>query len=376
MTLARRILLAVYAATYMAARPLLFRRSPAAAHEDALRALACADASSPLLAMLNSLRRVALPRCPVNVGGVDLPLPLIIAAGFVKGTGFGDERAALDAVKRGDNIMPGWSSLPALAGPVEFGSFTRLPRLGNDGTVLWREPASRSLQNRIGLKNPGARAAADFLAARRDRLPPIFGINIAPTPGMTDFDRELADILDSLKLFIDAGVRPAWYTLNLSCPNTEDDPAGRQTAHKAQALCSAAVALLRQETIARPLWVKIGPALGEMQYRELINAVAAAGGRAVIATNTLAQPIPEDSSTSAGVSGGRLHEHAFRACAILLDEQRAHGLSVDVIACGGILDAPSFTHFRALGIAAAQYWSALVYSGPLAAALILRGNER
>lgn len=376
MMLARRMLLAVYAAAYrMIARPLIFRRSPAAAHEDALRALACADATPLLLAMLNGLRRAALPRCPVSVGGVDLSWPLMVAAGFVKGMGFDDERAALGAVKRGDNIMPGWSSLPALVGPVEFGSFTRLPRLGNAGTVLWREPASRSLQNRIGLKNPGARAAADFLAARRDRLPPAFGINIAPMPGITDFDQERADILDSLKLFIDAGVRPSWYTLNLSCPNTEDDPAGRQTADKAQALCGAAVALLRQKADAPPLWVKIGPALGEAQYRELISAIAAAGGRAVIATNTLAQPIPEDPSISAGVSGGRLREYARHACAILLDERRARNLNVDVIACGGVLDAPSFAHFRSLGVAAAQYWSALVYSGPLAAALILQGND-
>jgi dihydroorotate dehydrogenase len=376
MMLARRLLLAVYAAAYTAARPLIFRRPPEAAHEDALRLLARADATPPLLAMLSGLRRAALPRCPVSAGGVDLPWPLIVAAGFVKGMGFDDERAALGAAKRGDNIMPGWASLSALVGPVEFGSFTRLPRLGNAGTVLWREPASRSLQNRIGLKNPGARAAADFLAARRDRLPLVFGINIAPTPGVTDFDRECADILDSLKLFIDAGVRPAWYTLNLSCPNTEDDPAGRQTADNAQALCSAAAALLRQEAVAPPLWIKIGPALGEIQYRELITAVAAAGGRAVIATNTLAQPIPEDSSTSAGVSGGRLREHALHACAILVDEQRARSLNVDVIACGGILDASSFAQFRSLGIAAAQYWSALVYHGPLAAALILQGNAR
>ena len=43
--------------------------------------------------------------------------------------------------------------------------------------------------------------------------------------------------------------------------------------------------------------------------------------------------------------------------------------AVDLVACGGILDGASW---RACPARAAQYWSALVWRGPLAAALILR----
>ncbi len=96
-----------------------------------------------------------------------LPHPLIVAAGLVKGDGFASEAEALAAVARGRNIMPGWRSLPALVGAVEFGSFTRWPRLGNPGCVVWRDMATRSMQNRVGLRNPGATAAAAFLGARR-----------------------------------------------------------------------------------------------------------------------------------------------------------------------------------------------------------------
>ena len=42
----------------------------------------------------------------------------------------------------------------------------------------------------------------------------------------------------------------------------------------------------------------------------------------------------------------------------------------DLIACGGILDGASWNAYRDLGVKAGQYWSALVYRGPLAAALI------
>src|SRR5947208_2551717 len=91
---------------------------------------------------------------------ISLPLDLSFAAGLVKGTGFAREDEALAAVERGDNIIPGWRSVPALVGPLEIGSFTRYPRLGNPGTVVWRDPRTRSTQNRVGLRNPGARAAA------------------------------------------------------------------------------------------------------------------------------------------------------------------------------------------------------------------------
>ena len=46
--------------------------------------------------------------------------------------------------------------------------------------------------------------------------------------------------------------------------------------------------------------------------------------------------------------------------------------AVDLVACGGILDGASW---RACAARAAQYWSALVWRGPLAAALILREGQ-
>ena len=41
------------------------------------------------------------------------------------------------------------------------------------------DPATRSTQNRVGLKNPGAQAAAAFLARNKTQLPTTYGINIA-----------------------------------------------------------------------------------------------------------------------------------------------------------------------------------------------------
>jgi dihydroorotate dehydrogenase len=348
----------------LVARPMMFRTlSAQQAHEYALHLCAWFDQQPE---MLETIHRFTFSDCPVTVGGVKLPAPFILAAGFVKGTGFESEDDALRAVRCGDNIIPGWRSMNALVGAVEFGSFTRYPRLGNAGNVLWRNIGGTcSLQNRVGLRNPGAKAAATFLASHPPRG--TFGINIAVSPGVKDEAQETREVLESLQIFLEAGVRPSWFTLNLSCPNTEDDPAGNQTEDKARHLCKAAVKAIDDI----PLWVKISPNLSMIQRGALIRAFAETGVSAVIATNTLPQPTPDNPNLVAGVSGKRLFDDALDTVKSLMCEKEQHHYSVDVIACGGIMDGATYHAYRQLGVLAVQYWSALVYRGPLAAALIL-----
>lgn len=360
--------LGLYRLFWRALRPLLFLVSPQRAHDRALALLSSLDSSETATFLLSGIHRSSFPPAnarPVEVGGVPLPQPLILAAGMVKGPGFATEQDALAAADAGINLLPGWRSVPALLGPVEFGSFTRRPRAGNPGNVLWRDSATRTTRNRVGLRNPGARAAARFLGLRRDRLPETWGLNIATSPGVDDADLQREELLESIGLFLDAGARPAWFTLNLSCPNTGDDPRGRHSAALVQALCEPAVRLARPT----PLLIKVAPDLGPEQYRALPEACAASGVRAIVATNTLARPSPENRSQEAGLGGADLFPHARRAQRLLHEELGRTEGDVDLIACGGILDGASW---RACEAKAGQYWSALVWRGPLAAAWILR----
>ena len=253
---------------------------------------------------------------------------------------------------------------------MEFGSFTRHPRLGNDGSVVWRHSSSRSTQNRVGLKNPGARAAARFLAQRKDQLPREYGINIAVSPAVDDADQQAREVIESLEFFLDAGVFPNWFTLNLSCPNTDDDPLGYQLDAETRRLCGAFIRCLDSRELDIPLWVKLSPMLEATQYHSLIRIFHEVGVKAVIATNTLPRPNPEDPSQTAGVGGADLFEPALQAIQHLRAAALETGYAGDLIACGGILDGASWQAYRDLGVKAAQYWSALVYRGPLAAALI------
>lgn len=372
----RDLFLAVYQILYeRALRRLIFRSSAQDAHHRMLRLLAWFDRSPLLCGLFVRLRRLTVKPHYVRTGGVTLLSPLILAAGLVKGEGFATEADALTAVASGRNIMPGWRSMPALAGSVEFGSFTRHPRLGNPGEVVWRDEASHSTQNRIGLKNPGARAASAFLAQHRHDLPVQFGINVAASPGVTDPEQETSEILEAFSAFIEQDVRPAWFTLNLSCPNTDDDPTGRQTEDQTRRLCGAVINLFQEKRVNTPLWVKISPELSSEQYGILMRVFHEVGVRAVIATNTLPHPTPTDATLTAGLGGRRLHPFALDAVRCLAQEKARHGYAVDVIGCGGALDGDTAQAFLSSGAAAIQYWTALIYRGPLAAVVIERELE-
>ena len=351
-------------------RPLVFRASAQDAHDKAIRLLRALDGLPLTSSMASALHRLTFSDAAIKVGGLRLSQRLILAAGLVKGDGFPDEDAALLAVRAGRNIIPGWRIVPALMGPVEFGSFTRHPRLGNPGTVFWRNEATRSTQNFSGLRNPGARAAAIFLGERGSQLPKEFGINIAVSPAVEDLSEQTRHVVESVAFFLDAGVHPTWFTLNLSCPNTEDDPLGHQLDVETKQLCGAFIDSLREQQLDIPLWVKIGPGLASEQYRKLMRIFHEVGVRAVIATNTLAQPTPDDSAVQAGVGGGDLFPVALDAVRQLLAEKQRNDYAVDVIACGGIMNGAALREYDRLGVKAGQYWSALVYRGPFAAAII------
>lgn len=349
---------------------VLFKLPATQAHRWAIAWLRVTDGVPPLVGLARLLRQITLSSQPVEVGGVALNHPLILAAGFVKGDGFSTEAEALQAVTEGRNIIPGWRTMPALVGPVEFGSFTRAPRHGNPGETMWRRVASQSTQNRVGLKNPGAAAAAEFLSQRRKQLPRVYGINIAITPGLPDVELEARDMLAALDEFLSRNVLPAWFTLNISCPNTEDDPNAHQTGSKTRILCERFLARLRERGVDVPLWVKISPGLSVVQVWTLARVLSRVGVQAIVATNTTPRSAPDESGHQAGVGGGELYQEALQTVMYLRMDIIGGGLTLDIIGCGGLLDGDAYHAYRTLGVKAIQYWSALVYRGPLAAAHI------
>ena len=301
---------------------------------------------------------------PTSVGRVQLESPLILAAALLKGDGFSTDAEAMDAVGRGRNILAGWRSLPAFLGAVEMGSFTPSARVGNSGRILWRDIPGRSLYNRVGLRNPGAKAAARFLGQRADELPAVYGISIAADPADRSMPERLQKLSDAAGEFVEAGLRPAWMTLNLSCPNTEDSLPSLETPEAAGQACEVVRAALPSEV---PLWAKLSPQLAEDAYAELAAALSSAGVEAVVAVNTIRRRVP-GADVEAGLGGRALREEALQAVKVL--SAACEGSSMQVVGCGGVSEGADLCAFLEAGASAVQYWSALVFRGPLAPVLI------
>ena len=364
--------LALYELAWRPAAALIRRTDAQVAHDRTLAMLRRADDLAILGPLARLANRVAFPGQPTDVGGVRLPHPIVIAAGLVKGDGFGSEDAALAAVDRRRNVVAGWRSLPALVGAVEFGSYTRHPRLGNPGRVVWRDNATRSMQNRIGLRNPGARAAAAHLRAHADALPPTWGVNLAVSPGLADLaesEREIREAAVVLRGGLRGPARagPAWQTLNLSCPNTEDDPHGSQSGE------------LAGGSAAPSPTVDPAADLGQGRTGPLRRAAAVAGvgmhgdrGSAPSSppTRGLAPRPP-----TAAAPASRAPPPTARArhgAAPLGPSSRRPGAGSTSSPAAASSSGRDLLAFQAAGARAAMIYSALVFRGPLAGALILR----
>lgn len=350
---------------YRMVRQFLFARSADDAHRLAVRQLGALDGRQSLCRAAARYR--SRSDSPAQVGRVKLPSPLILAAGLVKGEGFATEQAALRAVGEGRNIIAGWRSVPAVMGPVEMGSFTPRPRLGNSGQVLWRDTKGRNLLNRVGLRNPGAAAAAAFLAERSDALPDVYGISIASDPDQTDPAQRDEGVAEAVSRFTEAGLRPSWTTVNISCPNVPQGYAKGDLSREVAGLCHRVRRVLPEETA---LWIKVGPDVGAGSYGAIASAAVEAGAEAIVATNTAPGEI-EETGTRVGVGGAALHKRALRVVEELVSARRESGGEWEIIGCGGVLDGVSYRAYRDRGAAAVQYWSALVFRGPTAPALIL-----
>ena len=308
-----------------------------------------ADQHSDLLRLGRKLGSLLLPRAPVQVGGVQLPQPFILAGGWIKGKGYANESEALAHVVRADSFLPGWRILPLLAGPVEYGSFNRWPRLapGVSG-------------------NPGIRAATAYLSLHRSDLPSTYGLNISPPPVPGDGEEMRQEITESLEIIFASDLNPSWITLNLA--HIMMDP---ELAATVDDLVEAAGQAMPTAT---PLWFKVSPELPASRYRELLQLCDECNVKAIIATDVLFQYHPDGSP--AFLSGKPLAPLARKAQIALATLKHIHGHEVDLVACGGILAGRDLPALARLGIRAWQYHSALGYRGPLAAPLIWWEAER
>jgi dihydroorotate dehydrogenase len=330
---------------YSLIRPLLFAVEAERAHEWATAALRAAQRSAWLRRRFRGACRVDDARLGQRVLGRLFANPVGVAAGFDK-----DAR-----------MVPGLAALGF--GAVEVGTVTPRPQPGNPRPRLWRHPAVRSLQNRLGFNSAGAAVVAANLKALGGHPVPV-GVNLGvnrDTPreeAAADYAR-LVEALDGLA---------DYFVVNVSSPNTP----GLRDLQAADLLAKVLAATAQRTTT--PVLVKIAPDMPAAAAVELGEAAVEAGAAGLIATNTTVDyDLIPGAERSGGLSGAVLRERSFTLLQALAGALAGRCVLISV---GGVDSArEAYRRLRA-GASLVQLYSALIYEGPGLAGRINRGLLR
>ena len=282
------------------------------------------------------------PDLRTSVGGLDLPNPVGLAAGFDKNAEVPD------------------AMLGAGFGFVECGTVTPRPQAGNPKPRLFRLTESQAVINRMGFNNEGLDAFSRRLRARQGR-PGIVGANLGANKDSPD---RVADYLEGLTRLWGLS---DYFTINISSPNT---PGLRklQGADEMDELLER-IAQTRQQLAADgtnyPVFLKVAPDLDESAVPRVVEQVRTYALDAIIVANTTIDR-PASIGThwaeeAGGLSGQPLFEKSTR---LLAEFHAATNGKIDLIGVGGIGSGEQAYAKIKAGAKAVQLYSALVFHGP------------
>ena len=336
---------AVSQAAYRIVRPLLFRIEPERIHRLTIRLLRGTAGNAPgraLLAMASGAPREHATReahAELRVADLAFRNRVGLGAGFDK-----------DAL-----ALRGWAALGL--GFAEVGTVTPLPQPGNDAPRLFRLSRDEALVNRMGFNNAGAAELARHIMLARRSLPPgfVIGVSIGRNKATPDGDA-LADYAAAFRL-----VAPVadYVALNVSSPNTPGlrDMQERETLGR---LLEAILALGRELSSERPVFVKLAPDLDDGTLVGLLRTVCDGGARGVVLANTRPGAHGPRGETG-GLSGTPLLARMLE----LVGTTRAEvGDRLAIIASGGIGSGSDAASAVRAGADLVQLWTGLVYRGP------------
>ncbi|PWV36908.1 MAG: hypothetical protein DJ555_04835 [Desulfurococcaceae archaeon] len=268
------------------------------------------------------------PELSINIAGLELPNPLMNAAGCgVSGSIL--YRFALEG-----------------AGAVVTKSIGIEPRKGFRGPVMIEDPAGVYM-NALGLPNPGAdQYVLEIRDAKRAGVPVIASI----------FGRNSDEYVEVAKKLHGSGVDA--FELNVSCPHTEFE-----MVEDIPELVRDIVRSIKS-IVKLPVFVKISI---NSDYMEVARKAIEGGADGITAINTVRgyaydpvfkRPIMGSPNGYGGVSGQSLKPIVRRVIKDLRGE-----FSVPIIASGGIDSARDVIELAMMGARGFQICSAIAYKG-------------
>lgn len=286
------------------------------------------------------------PELATHVGGLSLPNPVGLAAGFDK-----------------DAEVPN-AMLAAGFGFVECGTVTPRPQAGNPKPRLFRLPEDKAVINRMGFNNGGLSAFKQRLKKRRKCSYNQRGLVGANLGANKDSEDRAGDYVAGLSMLWGLA---DYFTINISSPNTP----GLRDLQSSNALddllgrIQEARAALTGDKPSTPIFLKVAPDLDFSEIERVTEQARMYGMNAIIVSNTtLDRPASLKSphkDEAGGLSGAPLMR---RSTEMLHEFAAAADGRIDLIGVGGISSgADAYEKIRA-GAKAVQLYSALVFEGP------------
>ncbi len=286
--------------------------------------------------------KTASPELVTHIGGLTLPNPVGLAAGFDK-----------------DCQVPD-AMLAAGFGFVECGTVTPRPQIGNPKPRLFRLIEDKAVINRMGFNNGGLEDFKSRLTARQGK-DGIVGANLGANKDSADRVEDYVKGLKSLWGLSD------YFTINISSPNTPGlrDLQNENAMDELLGRIAEARAELTGDRPSYPIFLKVAPDVDMGEIERIVQQARTYGMNAIIVSNTtIARPDTLQSKhkgEGGGLSGAPLFE---KSTEILKEFYAAAQGKIDLIGVGGISNgAQAYAKIRA-GAKAVQLYSALVFQGP------------
>ncbi len=246
-------------------------------------------------------------------------------------------------------------------GFIEIGTVTPKAQEGNPKPRLFRLQEDQAIINRMGFNNKGVDYIVENLKRKKTKI--IVGGNIGKNTNSTD-----SEYIDDYKTnFSKLHPYVDYFVVNVSCPNV-GSMATLQDKDFQIELLEELKAINENQSIQRPILLKIAPDLNKVQLDEVIEIVLTTKIDGIIASNTSTSRENLISSKDSlekigmgGVSGQPVKDRSTEVIRYLAEKSNK---AFPIIGVGGIHSAEDALEKIDAGADLVQIFTGFIYEGP------------
>ena len=257
-------------------------------------------------------------------------------------------------------------------GGITVGTATRNFREGNTHRPrIGFLEEDRAIYNSMGLNNEGVDVIAkrvDEQLVKAHKAGLCVGISVAETPGLTDPEEKIKDIIESFTIAYKAA---DYIEINVSCPNTGESRVDLDMTFS-ERIFDEIMKIRNSLGIRKAVYAKLSPDLMERHLISIMEMLVRTGVNGVVVGNTYPTakiselpvsvthedltPLRADGDCG-GLSGRPLYENMVWNVKYI----REHYPQMSVIACGGIDHGYKIYDLIKMGVDAVQCYSVVAF---------------